>query len=98
MEHRALLQRASRVLVTLSRTWFPRQYERAAGGPQLEYYQQCLAKHRTAHKYMAFIDSDEVQTLLLPSPAHDRLRCRCCVVMGRPYPGSILERSKHFTR
>ena len=38
---------------------------RGAGGPQLEYYQQCMAKHGSAHKYMAFIDSDEVR----PSPA-----------------------------
>jgi len=31
-----------------------------AGGPQLHYYHQCLLKYGSRHRYMAFIDNDEV--------------------------------------
>ena len=49
----------------LWRTSISRHYAWSAGGPQLEHYQRCLVEYGHAHKYMAFIDSDEVQALAL---------------------------------
>ena len=31
-----------------------------AGGPQLHHYRQCLLNYGARHRYMAFIDNDEV--------------------------------------